>query len=343
MIDWRVARGVGSRVVGEPPQALLPGDLDALAADAAERVIAYTGMEPQVALPPAEAVDRPVWLDANLRSMRLLLDPAADRLTGGLDALGPLAAPVRSAAGAALGAEVGGLAGYLGRRVLGQYDLALLDGEVPPRLLLVAPNLTEAAERLDVPLDQLLAWVTVHEVTHAVQFSSVGWLRDHVGGLVSELLGSIEAPAGLGLKLPTQDELKAFVGAVQTGELIGLLGGPERQALLDRIQATMALVEGHAEHVMDAVGADVLDDLPALRAALDRRREEREGVGRWFERLIGLEAKLRQYTQGKAFCDLVVAEAGVPALHRAWEGPNLLPSLAELDEPERWLARTHLA
>lgn len=341
MIDWRVARGVGTRVAGEAEDTLLPGDLDALAADAESRVVAYTGMHPLSPLPAPEAVDRPVWLDANLRSMRLLLDPATDRLSDGLDVLGPLAGPVRGAAGAALGAEVGGLAGYLGRRVLGQYDLALLDSEVPPRLLLVAPNLAEAAQRLDVPLDQLLAWVTVHEVTHAVQFGAVDWLRDHIGGLVAELLGSMEVPTGLGMKLPTQDDLRAFVGALQSGELISLLGGPERQALLDRIQATMALVEGHAEHVMDAVGNDILDDLPALRGALDRRREARDGVGRWFERLIGLEAKLRQYTQGKAFCDLVVAEAGVAALHRAWEGPNLLPSLAELEAPERWLARTH--
>ena len=56
--------------------------------------------------------------------------------------------------------------------MLGQYELVLLDPDAPERLLLVAPNLREAAERLDVDEGDLVTWVTVHEVTHAVQFTA---------------------------------------------------------------------------------------------------------------------------------------------------------------------------
>ncbi len=340
MIDWTVARRVGGLALGDEPEPqLLPGDLIALAEDAEHRIRAYTGFAPAAPIPPPETVGRTAWLEANLLSMGRMLDPVTD---GFGESLGPLSGPVRSVAGAALGAQVGGLGGVLGRRVLGQYDLALLDGDVTPRLLFVEPNLREAAEELAVDPSALLAWVCFHEVTHALQFGGVPWLRPHLGGLLEELLADLGTDFDLRelLTLPSADDLKAFAGALRSGELVRLVGGPEKQATLDRVQATMALIEGHAEHVMDAVGADAIEDLPALRAALDRRRENRPGAFAWLEKLLGLELKLRQYTLGKAFCDEVVERAGVAALHVAFASPERAPSLAELEDPAGWLERT---
>ena len=113
-----------------------------------------------------------------------------------------------------------------------------------------------------------------------------------------------------------------------------------RRGLLENAQAFMALLEGYAEHVMDAVGAGLLDDLDAMRAAMTRRRTERSGLLRLLEKLIGFDLNLRQYEQGKAFCDTVVARGGIEALNRAWAGPESLPTFAELDDPGAWLART---
>ncbi len=343
MIDWTVARRVGGLALGEEPEPqLLPGDLIALAEDAERRVVAYTGLQPAKPLPPPEAVGRRAWLDANLVSMQRMLDPVTENLGGRFDSL---PGPVRSIAGAALGAQVGGLGGVLGRRVLGQYDLALLDGDVVPRLLFVEPNLREAADELAVDPAALVAWVCFHEITHAVQFGGVPWLRPHLAGLLQELLSDLDPNLDLRelLKLPSAEDVKAFVGAVRSGELFRLVGGEGKGATLDRVQATMALVEGHAEHVMDVVGADALADLPALRAALDRRREDRaarDGIFAWLERLLGLELKVRQYTLGKAFCDEVAERGGVAALNVAFASPELAPSLAELEDPAAWLART---
>lgn len=340
MIDRDVARRVGRFALGtEPEPQLLPGDLIATTEDAEARVIAYTGIRPTGSLPPPESVTREAWLEANIVTTGRMLDPVADRLGSGS---GALSGPLRAVAGGALGAQVGGLLGVLGRRVLGQYDLALLDGTVAPRLLFVEPNLREAAGQLEVDPADLVTWVCFHEVTHAVQFQGVPWLRPHLAGLLEELLGDLDPSVDLGslLKLPTADDLKAAVGAVRSGEILRLVGGEHRAELLERVQATMALIEGHAEHVMDVVGAEALGDLPGLRRALDRRREDRPTSWALFEKLLGLEMKLRQYTLGKAFCDDVVDRAGTTALHRAFTSAELAPTLAELATPTAWLART---
>jgi coenzyme F420 biosynthesis associated uncharacterized protein len=172
----------------------------------------------------------------------------------------------------------------------------------------------------------------------------VPWLRGHLGGILEELLSSVEVrvdPAAL-LRLPGAEDLRALAERVREGDLVGLVLGPERQVVLDRIQAAMALVEGHAEHVMDAAGAPFLPDLERLRGALDRRRRQRPPVQRLLEHLLGMEGKLRQYEVGRRFVDGVVERGGIEALNRAWEGPERLPSTAELEDPAAWLRRTQV-
>jgi len=389
-IDWSIAQRIGELIAGSGGRAQyggVPADLrsvesiESLARDFAERVSDYTGLELPAQLPALEVVDRPAWIAANLKTMRPLLDPLTQRIGndsgGGIDGL--LSGPLRTASGYLLGAQVGALTGVLSQRVLGQYDLALLDASVPPRLLLLGPNLAQAARDLGVDRDELVEWVTIHEVTHAVQFSGAPWLRDHLGGMLRELidglqvtlagrsaseqndggtarggrrggwipnlnLGGLTGGRGAGQGLNPSD-LRGLLERARRGELLRLTLGDERWRLVERMQATMSLVEGHAEHTMDAVGAEVLPSLPRLRAAMNRRRE-RSKIGprglpwRVLERLLGLELKLKQYEVGKRFCDAVVQAQGPPALTRAWSGPEMLPSMAELETPELWLART---
>ena len=341
MIDWGLTRRVAGLVAGTPPGGTaLAGDLDRMAADARTRVVDYTRLTPARTIPAPESVDRSTWLDLNLASMRVMLDPLAGRLRNA-SSQRPLTGPARILGGVLLAAELGGMTGYLASRVLGQYELVLLDPASPERLLFVAPNLRATAERLDVDEEQLVAWVAFHEVTHAVQFTSVPWLREHLAGLLRELLESVDvsvSPAAM-LKGLDLGDLRALVERVREGGLVMLVAGPERQAIIDRVQATMAVVEGHAEHVMDAVGADVLPGLEELRTALDRRRGERSPAIRLLERLMGLDLKLKQYDVGRRFCDAVVEEGGIAALNRVWEAPQAVPTLAELEAPSAWLRR----
>lgn len=341
MIDWNVAQSVAGALAGTAPSAPLAPDIAAQAEDYAERISAYTGLVARSGLPAPEAVDRAEWIAANHRSMRPLLESMADRLG---DGFGPLAVPMRAMTGVIMGAQVGALTGLLAQRVLGQYDLVLLDPHAPTRLLLVAPNLDEAARKLDVVRDELISWVTVHEVTHAVQFTSVPWLREHLAATVTELLEGLEVTLSAGslLRRPAGLDLREIVEAARSGEMLRIVLGPERQAVVDRIQATMSLIEGHAEHVMDAVGADVLPSLPHLRSALDRRRATRSPAWRILERLLGLELKMRQYEDGRHFCDVVVEAGGMATLNQAWSAPEALPTIEELHAPGRWIERTHV-
>jgi coenzyme F420 biosynthesis associated uncharacterized protein len=247
--------------------------------------------------------------------------------------------------GLILSTEVGLVVGYLAQRVLGQYELVLLDEaepERPPRLLFVLPNLGQAMHAFGAEEREFMTWVALHEVTHAVQFAGVPWLHGHLAGLVRELLQTaelrMENPRRL--RLPSGDELRRALSALRRGDLIGVVTSPTERETLDRVQAVMAVIEGHAEHVMDAVAPDLLPSLPRLRAALDRRRRSQSGLSRLVAKLLGLDLKLRQYEQGKRFCDAIVAERGSEALQQVFSSPEALPTLEELLDPPRWLART---
>jgi coenzyme F420 biosynthesis associated uncharacterized protein len=342
MIDWIIAERIARYIAGtgdaEPPKS----DLHALAKMSEQRVVAYTGLQPAQPLPPPEGIERREWIASNISSMRALMDPVLERASKGM---GPLKPAVQLTVGFALSAEVGVVVGYLAQRVLGQYELVLLDEaepERPPRLLFVLPNLGQAMHAFGAEEREFMTWVALHEVTHAVQFAGVPWLHGHLAGLVRELLQTaelrMENPRRL--RLPTGEEVRRAFSALRRGDLISIVTSPGERETLDRVQAVMAVIEGHAEHVMDAVAPDLLPSLPRLRAALDRRRRSQSGLSRLVAKLLGLDLKLRQYEQGKRFCDAIAAERGPEALQQVFSSPEALPSLEELLDPPRWLART---
>jgi len=349
MIDWGLAAQLAELVSTLPgatrsrdpevERRALGPQLREAAAESEQLVSDYTGLSAIAPLPVAEAVDRPEWIRTNLAGMARLLDPVTERMGA---SLGPARLPVQLVGGMLLTAEVGVIVGFLAGRVLGQYEVVLIDPDARPRLLFVEPNLGDAVGALEAEHDELIRWVALHEVTHALQFGGVPWLREHLASMVRELTDGLTVnvdPSRLA-RLPSRDDLRGLVDAVRGGDVIGFVAGPQQKAIIDRMQATMAVVEGHAEHVMDAVGAEVLPSLPQLRAAMDRRRESRSAIARLVARLIGLDLKMRQYVLGKRFCDAVVESAGVAALHRVWDSPASLPSLEELEDPGAWVART---
>jgi coenzyme F420 biosynthesis associated uncharacterized protein len=342
MIDWFIAQRIATFVAGTGETELPTIDLGPLATESEERVVAYTGLEPARPLPPPEGISRREWVASNIDSMRSLLDPVLSRAGKNL---GPLRPALQIGMGAMLSAEIGVVLGYLGQRVLGQYELVLLDEAVqerPPRLLFVLPNLGQAMRAFGAEERQFMTWVALHEVTHAVQFGGVPWLHGHVAGLVGELLGSaevrLETPRKV--RVPNPADIRQFARALRHGDLISIVTTETERDVLDKVQAVMAVIEGHAEHVMDAVAPDLVPSLPRLRAALDRRRRSQSALSRVLARLLGLDLKMRQYEQGKRFCDAVVEAGGVTALHHVFSGPEALPTLRELDDPASWLTRT---
>src|SRR3984957_8333651 len=329
---------VAGRGDGAPPRA----DLVELAIESERRVTAYTGLEPSRPLPPPEGIGRREWIRTNIDGMRRLLDPVLERSTG---RLGPLRPAVSLMISAAVTTEVSILLGYLAQRVLGQYELVLLDegpDASPPRLLFVLPNLGQAMRSFGARDQEFMTWVALHEVTHAVQFTGVPWLHGHVSGLVRELLEKAE----LRIDTPHRPRIPSAAGvrrggtALRHGALVTIFTNSAERETLDRVQAVMAVIEGHAEHVMDAVAPDLLPSLPQLRETLNRRRRTQSTLSRIIARVLGLEMKLRQYEQGKRFCDAIVSEAGSDALRRLFASPESLPTLEEIERPYMWGQRT---
>src|SRR5919107_4873649 len=324
MVDWTLARQVARFAAGSGSQG------PSLGASAAfeERVgatqrelVAYTGLEPAEAIPPPEAVSRGDWAEVNVDSMATMLGPVTDRLGNRFSGAGAFTGPLRFAAGATVAAEIGLVVGYMSQRVLGQYELSLLEPERTPRLLFVEPNLARAIAELDIDADSFLRWIVLHEVTHVLQFQGVPWLRDHMGSLMREFLATMEVriERGAAGALPSLPNPTDLLARFREGGLVALVQTKEQRLIFDRIQAVMSVIEGYSEHVMDAVGERVLSSYAGLRDAMERRRRSRSAPERMLQKLLGLDLKMRQYELGKQFCDAVADHHGLDALNRVWE------------------------
>jgi coenzyme F420 biosynthesis associated uncharacterized protein len=342
MVDWSIARTLARLAAGgEGPGD--PGlDVAGLCAEMEPHVRDYTGLSLAVPRPDAEILMRADWAEVNLKSLAHMLDPVAKRLEDRLDFAGPLAGALRLGASATLAAEVGLVTGYLSHRVIGQYDISLLGGDAPPRLLFVGPNLDKAVRDLEVDSTAFGRWICAHELTHVYQFGGVPWLREHMSGLLRSYLHTVEVRIEHGSAggMPSIPDPAKIVETFRDGGLAALVQNREQRALMNRIQAAMAVIEGYSEHVMDVIAERAIPDHERLREAMDERRRSRSAPERILERLLGFDVKLRQYELGKGFSDAVVEKAGIEGLNRVWTDPTALPTLAELEHPDDWLGRT---
>jgi coenzyme F420 biosynthesis associated uncharacterized protein len=343
LVDWGLAARILDAGIGDGPAGMSSSpDLDSIHAKAQRAVLGYTGLRPAEPLPEAEWVTRREWAELNLSSMRELIAPLEHRVTDSLD--GAAGGALRAVAGRIVALEIGGLLVLASKRVLGQYEFPLLGGERAPRLVFVGQNIDAAATELGGSPPEVLEWVALHEVTHAVHFGSAPWLRNHLGGLARRLMES-DAPdlsaadvIAWARRLGTGDP-RGRLAEVRAGGPLTLLAPASSRATIAETQATMAAVEGYAEHVMDAAAGSLAPTVARLRVAIERRRESGGTLARLLSWLLGLEMKLRQYREGKRFADSVVEAAGIEGLNRAWNGPDCLPDESDLADPQRWLAR----
>jgi coenzyme F420 biosynthesis associated uncharacterized protein len=347
LVDWGLAERLALALAGDGPAWQgTEQELRAESERAAHLVRRYTGLRARGRLPAAELVGRDEWARTNLAAFRDMSGEIESTLAERMEKSGGSGGGIgQTLARAATGAEVGLTLGYLAQKVVGQYDVALIGPAREPRLLFVAPNLSAAQVRLDVDRELFLSWIALHETTHAVQFAAVPWLRPHLGGIASELFrdAAVEIrPRELLGKL-TRMNPKELVRTVTSGQLASLLLSDTQQRLVDRLMAAMTVVEGYAEHVMDAVGDKLDPGYAELRRRLEIDRERRGLLDGIVSRLLGLEMKMSQYRRGKAFCDEVAGREGIRALNVVWRGPETLPSNEELDDPGAWIERTGAA
>ncbi|WP_300010409.1 zinc-dependent metalloprotease [Pseudonocardia sp.] len=334
-VDWALAARTASRLTASGPAASvaeateLVARLRSDAAVAEGHVRGVTGLGAGLPLLPADVVDRPAWAAAAVDGMASLTSraqlPATPRLA-------------RAVTSRTAGLQIGGVLAYLGARVLGQYD-PFGGGDGGGRLLLVAPNVHAACQALDVPSTDFGMWVCLHEATHRLQFTAVPWLRGHFADEVARLL-SIQQPERGALAERLPEALRALRDSKGDAlALVELLQGPEQREVLDRLLALTTLLEGHADHVMDAAGPEVVPGVATIRTRFTARRRGGGLIDRVLRALLGVEAKVKQYAVGAAFTRHVVLAAGMDGFNRVWTGPDTLPTRTELDDPGAWLRR----
>ncbi|MDP9387565.1 MAG: zinc-dependent metalloprotease [Actinomycetota bacterium] len=344
-ISWDLAEKVAVRVAGQEPlarsyhYASLQPDFAELTAEAEELVAAATGMRSLAGPARARVTDRAGWVRTNIASFQRLLRPLTEKVGPRLEA-----SPVAPVTRAIAGAQLGTLLGWMASRVLGQYDLLLIEEERPEDqdiVYFVGPNIIALEKRFGFPPREFRLWLALHEVTHRVQFTGVPWLRPHFLSLVEGTLGSVDPDPRRfldGLKRAVE-EVRAGRNPLADGGIVALLAGPEQKAMLDRVAGLMSLLEGHGDVTMDRAGADRIPSAARFSRVLRERRNETRGVARLVRQLVGLEAKLKQYEQGERFIEAVEAVGGPHLLDQVWEGPEWLPTLAEIREPQQWVDR----
>ncbi|HUR78528.1 MAG TPA: zinc-dependent metalloprotease [Acidimicrobiales bacterium] len=342
-VAWGLAERVAVRVAGTEPlarsyhYASLAPDFAELTVEAEELVFQELGFRSLRGPARAEVVDRADWVRANLGSMRRLLRPLTERLGSSLR--GPLALPAQALSGV----EVGTMLGWMATRVLGQYDALLFDEEGAGDVVYyVGPNVLALEKRFGFPPREFRLWLALHEVTHRVQFTGVPWMYDYFRGLVDATVNVADIDPKRFL-----DALRRSVEAVRDGRnpldeggLVALLAGPEQYETLQKTQGLMSLLEGHGDTTMNRAGKDRIPSAARFAATLHARRSQRQpALAKFIQQLVGLEAKMKQYEAGERFIEAVEAAGGPTLMSRVWEGPEMLPNLGEIRDPEAWIRR----
>ncbi|MFG2975722.1 zinc-dependent metalloprotease [Streptomyces sp. NPDC048331] len=361
MVDWNLAVATATRLVRPGPEVTrdearaVVAELRRHARTSERHVREFTRMIPEgSAVPdtPVLVVDRAGWVKANVAGFRELLQPLLgkmqDRRAGA-----PGGAVLGAVGGKVTGVELGMLLSFLASRVLGQYETFApvtrdLPGAGGGRLLLVAPNIVHVERELEVHPHDFRLWVCLHEETHRTQFTAVPWLREHLEGEIQTFLGATEVDPSTVLER-IREAAQSFAGARPDAEsadegrsLVELVQTPEQREILGRLTAVMSLLEGHADFVMDGVGPQVVPSVAEIREKFQQRRAS--GAGRLdaaLRKLLGLDAKLRQYRDGERFVRAVVGQVGMDGFNRVWTSPNTLPTKAEIAGPADWVARVH--
>jgi coenzyme F420 biosynthesis associated uncharacterized protein len=346
LIDWEQARTFALRVsqweqAGIPDRTARREQYTRLVERSEPLIAEYLGVQLPEPINRVYVVDRREWLEANFNSFSVVFSPVEElyqRLGARQSGIG---AAIGQVNGRIIGAQMGILLGFLARRVLGQYDLSLLspDPEVRGALYFVEPNIARVQTQLGLSDEDFRLWIALHEVTHVFEFEAYPWVREYFNGLLREFMGQLtDQLSALGVGLPQL--LGRLVGRQASGQhWIERMLTPEQQRIFDQLQALMSLVEGYSNHIMNAIGGQLLPSFHQIEERIQQRQTNRPLFEEIFNRITGMDLKLAQYKQGEAFVNAVADTKGVAFINRVWERPEHLPTMVEIRDPHKWIAR----
>ena len=258
MIDWNLALSTGKRL-SKPGPEVGPGEVAEAVAELREGaarseapVREFSDLHAVSATAPVLVVDRPRWIEANIGTFEVLMNPVVGKLARSNKLSNGV---TRSIGEKVSGAEVGALMAFMSSRVLGQFDPFWTgpDGE-GGRLLLVAPNIVQAERQLDVDPSDFRLWVCLHEETHRVQFTAVPWMRQHLRSLIDDFVEATDLDAS---------KLSALVSD-GFGEIVRIARGDSEASLGELLQNEEQRRIGKMFLVVLMESLDVLSDLQEL-------------------------------------------------------------------------------
>jgi coenzyme F420 biosynthesis associated uncharacterized protein len=347
MIDWNLALTTATKL-SRPGPDMSGGEIAEAVAelrDGAARsegpVREFSGLHATSATAPVLVVDRPRWVEANLDTFELLMGPIEARLAAAGKAPSGMVASVGSKVGAV---EVGGLMSFMSSKVLGQFD-PFWDGPAGEggRLLLVAPNIVEVERKLEVDPHDFRLWVCLHEETHRVQFTAVPWMRGHLKSLLDEFIEAtdLDSSALSSMMSDGVGEVVRVLKGDSDASLSEIFQNDRQREIVDRLTGIMSLLEGHADVVMDGVGPEVIPSVAEIRRKFTQRRAGASPFDRMLRRLMGLDAKMRQYRDGATFVREVVDRVGMEGFNQVWAEAANLPGRSEILDSASWVERVH--
>ena len=333
-VDWPLAIATASKVAPSGPVLSRQETQSAvdmlrdLALAAVEPVQRVTGLQ----APPrsrAQVVDRVAWIESNVAGLRVALAALAESSdAGGL----PKWARGVGARGSAV--QLGLVLGWLSGKVLGQYEVFTEPGQ-PGRLLLVAPTIVQVEQQLQVPPRDFRLWVCLHEETHRVQFGAVSWLGDYIASLVNDFIEQSD----LGISETLRRVAAVMSSIARKASVMEAVQSPGQREVFNKMTGVMSLLEGHADVVMDAVGPQVVPSVALIRERFTARRNSPKAIDALARRALGMDMKLRQYTDGAAFVRHVVDAVGMSGFNQVWASPQALPTRTEITNPDAWIKR----
>ena len=347
MIDWKLALATATKLQKPGPEmsaaevAEAVAELREGAARSEGPVREFTSLHAISATAPVLVVDRPRWVEANLDTFRILMDPVLAKLTASGKAPKGVG---RTISEKVSGAETGALMAFMSSKVLGQFD-PFWDGPAGEggRLLLVAPNIVQAERQLEVDPHDFRLWVCLHEETHRVQFTAVDWMRGHMRSLLDEFVDATDLDSSALSSLLSEGvgEVVKVARGDEDASFAGLFQNERQREIVDQLTGIMSLLEGHADVVMDGVGPEVIPSVAEIRRKFTQRRKGAGPLDRLLRKLLGLDAKMRQYRDGAAFVREVNDRVGLQDFNAVWSEPANLPTKSEILEPSTWVTRVH--
>lgn len=289
------------------------------------------------------AWSRAEWIEETKDVWQVLVSPVAQSVIAAMSEAmpeetksmaGPLIGMLQKAGGAMFGTQIGQAVGGLAGEVLTASDIGLPLGPAGTGGV-VSANVAAFAEGLDVEHHDVLLYLALREAAHQRLFAGVPWLRQHLISAVEDF--------GRGVNIDTQgieEQMRSIDPSNPMAIQEALQGGlfepkrsPGQETALQRLETTLALVEGWVDEVVGQATHERMPAAARMQEAMRRRRAAGGPAEDTFAALVGLELRPRRLRDASALWGSLRSRQGADGRDAVWAHPDLLPTAADLDDP----------